>query len=519
MVFNPIWSAPEVLGHRHYNEKVDVYSFGIILWELYTLRKPYSNFDHMSGIQDYILSGGRPEIPTPITDVQKLWDKTIKKLWFQEDYLRPQLSAVQPDLAWNVKRSDSSAARFFESLDYATSSAGDVAAPARKPLKKRAITVGKLSVVQPEAPKPDTRLSLKDEVGGSTSGGQSGDFSGADDSLISSGGGTSLGGDKMVFVDNDGGSTWRKGGSQEKGWRRRSRSRSRKDKYKQLRSTIDEEDEGAEKPGGKPEKEKHINTMNDKSGTSTLGTPQTPTAGLSDSDTLTDEQKMNDFMDFLSKGQNLSSTSTSPGASSEPPSLHSSRGIPNNEDGAGGGHKEKDKDKDKDKKGHFGSAKHSKESLGRKFKIELMRKKHSNDSGEDFKKSPSFLMRGSKHGSDKEKQHQGGGHTQPIDVPISASPRGRALHPMTGGDDEKSIEESEIDILEFLKRQPTNKTGDELYVFKHSSLPNSSHHVFGDHFPSRIPHNAPGWVPAVVCPTKLQMESIGQVVLFGCFQF
>jgi Protein tyrosine and serine/threonine kinase len=32
--------APEVAESRPYNEKVDVHSYGMVLWEMATLRKP-----------------------------------------------------------------------------------------------------------------------------------------------------------------------------------------------------------------------------------------------------------------------------------------------------------------------------------------------------------------------------------------------------------------------------------------------------------------------------------------------
>ncbi|XP_031287382.1 serine/threonine-protein kinase STY17-like isoform X2 [Pistacia vera] len=38
------WMAPEVIGHKPYDHKADVFSFGIVLWELISAEIPYSGF-------------------------------------------------------------------------------------------------------------------------------------------------------------------------------------------------------------------------------------------------------------------------------------------------------------------------------------------------------------------------------------------------------------------------------------------------------------------------------------------
>ena len=37
------WTAPEVLRSQSYNEKSDVYSMGVILWELVTNEEPWGD--------------------------------------------------------------------------------------------------------------------------------------------------------------------------------------------------------------------------------------------------------------------------------------------------------------------------------------------------------------------------------------------------------------------------------------------------------------------------------------------
>ena len=36
------WMAPEVIRHEPYSEKVDVWSYGVVIWELLTQQRPYS---------------------------------------------------------------------------------------------------------------------------------------------------------------------------------------------------------------------------------------------------------------------------------------------------------------------------------------------------------------------------------------------------------------------------------------------------------------------------------------------
>ena len=41
------WMAPEVIASQHYNEKADVYSYAINLWEMYTQQVPYQGMHPM----------------------------------------------------------------------------------------------------------------------------------------------------------------------------------------------------------------------------------------------------------------------------------------------------------------------------------------------------------------------------------------------------------------------------------------------------------------------------------------
>ncbi|KAM7273670.1 hypothetical protein ACFE04_028334 [Oxalis oulophora] len=62
----PEWMAPEVLRNEPSNEKCDVYSFGVILWELATLRLPWSGMNPMQVVGAVGFQDRRLEIPKEV---------------------------------------------------------------------------------------------------------------------------------------------------------------------------------------------------------------------------------------------------------------------------------------------------------------------------------------------------------------------------------------------------------------------------------------------------------------------
>ena len=60
----PQWSAPEVIRHERYTEKADVYSFGIIIFELLTGKIPYNNMSPVVALHNVAYMGLRPQFPS-----------------------------------------------------------------------------------------------------------------------------------------------------------------------------------------------------------------------------------------------------------------------------------------------------------------------------------------------------------------------------------------------------------------------------------------------------------------------
>ncbi|KAJ0031865.1 hypothetical protein Pint_12952 [Pistacia integerrima] len=91
----PEWMAPEVLRNERANEKCDVYSFGVILWELATLRIPWKGLNPMQVVGAVGFQNRRLEIPE---DVDPVVAQIICDCWQTEPHLRPSFSELMARL-------------------------------------------------------------------------------------------------------------------------------------------------------------------------------------------------------------------------------------------------------------------------------------------------------------------------------------------------------------------------------------------------------------------------------------
>jgi len=84
------WMAPEVLEMKKYNEKADVYSFGVILWELVSREIPYSKTESFTIIMD-VIKGKRLVVPRDCpTELKRL----ITACWSPKPKHRPSISNI-----------------------------------------------------------------------------------------------------------------------------------------------------------------------------------------------------------------------------------------------------------------------------------------------------------------------------------------------------------------------------------------------------------------------------------------
>lgn len=101
------WMAPELLSGKSnmVTEKIDVYSFGIVMWELLTGDEPYADLHCASIIGGIVNNSLRPEIPT-WCDPE--WKSLMESCWASDPAERPSFSEISQRLrnmaaAINVK--------------------------------------------------------------------------------------------------------------------------------------------------------------------------------------------------------------------------------------------------------------------------------------------------------------------------------------------------------------------------------------------------------------------------------
>ncbi|RWR86867.1 Protein kinase domain-containing protein [Cinnamomum micranthum f. kanehirae] len=88
------WMAPEVINHQAYDQKADVFSFAIVLWELTTAKVPYDNMTPLQAALG-VRKGLRPELPENMHP--RLLD-LMQRCWDAVPSQRPSFSEIRVEL-------------------------------------------------------------------------------------------------------------------------------------------------------------------------------------------------------------------------------------------------------------------------------------------------------------------------------------------------------------------------------------------------------------------------------------
>jgi hypothetical protein len=81
-----LWMAPEVLLKQQFDSKLDVYSFALVLWELFTRKELFPEYDSKDTFTEAI---ARQNIRPPLDGIHPVLQKIISQSWDRDPQKRP----------------------------------------------------------------------------------------------------------------------------------------------------------------------------------------------------------------------------------------------------------------------------------------------------------------------------------------------------------------------------------------------------------------------------------------------
>jgi len=87
-----LWMPPEVLDSAEFDKSADVYAFGLILWQIYTLQEPFQGYDDWDEFYEAVcIDNKRPTIDEKCSPSLK---KLIETCWARDRHVRPSFPEV-----------------------------------------------------------------------------------------------------------------------------------------------------------------------------------------------------------------------------------------------------------------------------------------------------------------------------------------------------------------------------------------------------------------------------------------
>jgi len=138
------WMAPEMFQDSSYDNSVDVYAFGIVLWELLTMQKPYSNVKGWD-VPKLVERGERPPVP-PAGEWDDWVIKLMKKCWHQKPAKRPSFDTIISILMSYITQE---APRKSRSIDHQDESASELKVNIRRRSRSKSPSRSRRGLTEP----------------------------------------------------------------------------------------------------------------------------------------------------------------------------------------------------------------------------------------------------------------------------------------------------------------------------------------------------------------------------------
>ena len=86
----PVYIAPEVFHSKLYDSKADIYSFGIMLWEMWYGRQAFTEFKGpVTALFNFVDGGNRPKHLEGSKKPPARWKKLMNQCWHENPEERP----------------------------------------------------------------------------------------------------------------------------------------------------------------------------------------------------------------------------------------------------------------------------------------------------------------------------------------------------------------------------------------------------------------------------------------------
>uniref|UniRef100_A0A914D0F4 Protein kinase domain-containing protein n=1 Tax=Acrobeloides nanus TaxID=290746 RepID=A0A914D0F4_9BILA len=98
------WMAPEVFTQScRYDQKVDVFSFALVVWEIHTAELPFSHLKPAAAAAEMAYKRSRPSLPAePTSQFPEHIIKMLNSAWHPNPNLRPEFAQILPELEKHI---------------------------------------------------------------------------------------------------------------------------------------------------------------------------------------------------------------------------------------------------------------------------------------------------------------------------------------------------------------------------------------------------------------------------------
>ena len=95
----PSYIAPEVILSRPYDYKADIYSFSIMLWEMWYGKKAFHDVEgDLREFYDQVVKGNRPAHVEDRMKPPTAWQDLMQRCWDEKADIRPDATACHMEL-------------------------------------------------------------------------------------------------------------------------------------------------------------------------------------------------------------------------------------------------------------------------------------------------------------------------------------------------------------------------------------------------------------------------------------